>query len=70
MWSVRQLYPGDNYDLAYAYFVAGLPDDGFNILIGSLRKDMLLSGVPGQSGSSNGGTGAFSRNSCVLMQPV
>ena len=56
MWSVRQLWSGDNYALAQAYFATGLPDDGFNVLIGNLWRDMVLSGVPGQAGGFNGGT--------------
>jgi hypothetical protein len=62
MWSVRQLWPGDNYALAQAYLSAGLPDDGMNVLAGNLRRDMLLSGIPGQAGAANGGTDF---NDCV-----
>jgi hypothetical protein len=62
MWSVRQLWSGDNYALAQAYFSSGLPDDGMIVLAGSLRRDMLLSGVPGQTGGANGGTDF---NDCV-----
>jgi hypothetical protein len=56
MWSVRQLWPGDNYALAQAYFAAGLPDGGWEVLQGNLAVDMLQSGIPGQIGKSNGGT--------------
>ena len=55
MWSVRQLWSGDNSGLALAYFLAGLPDDGWSVLRGTLHRDMLQSAVPGQSGGSNGG---------------
>ena len=68
MWSVRQLWPGDNYALAQAYFTAGLPDDGFTVLEGNLRRDMLLSGVPGQAGASNGGTGTMYANAFYFSQ--
>ena len=61
-WSVRQLWSGDNYGLALAYFLAGLPDEGFTVLSGTLRRDMLQSVVPGQSGGTNGGTDF---NDCV-----
>ena len=56
MWSVRQLWSGDNSGLALAYFLTGLPDDGYAVLSGNLRRDMLQSGVPGQAGGANGGT--------------
>lgn len=62
MWSVRQLWPGDNYALAMAYFFAGLPDDGYTILQGNLNRDMINSGIPGQAGAFNGGTDF---NDCV-----
>jgi hypothetical protein len=39
-----------------------MPDDGFTVLIGALRRDMLQSVVPGQSGGTNGGTDF---NDCV-----
>jgi hypothetical protein len=55
MWSVRQLWPGDNYALAQAYFSAGLPDGGWEVLRGNLAVDMLQSGAPGQVGRANGG---------------
>ena len=62
MWSVRQMWSGDNSGLALAYFLTGLPDDGFAVLNGTLHKDMLQSAVPGQSGGANGGTDF---NDCV-----
>jgi hypothetical protein len=61
-WSVRQLWGGDNYALAMAYFFAGLPDDGYAVLRGTLSWNMLLMGVPGQAGGANGGTDF---NDCV-----
>ncbi len=62
MWSVRQLWAGDIFGLALAYFLAGLPDDGANVLGGALRWNMLQSAVPGQAGGTNGGTDF---NDCV-----
>jgi hypothetical protein len=61
-WSVRQLWGGDNMGLALAYFLAGLPDDGYSVLRGTLSWNMLLESVPGQAGSANGGTDF---NDCV-----
>ena len=62
MWSLRQLWSGDNSALALAYFFAGLADDGYEVLSGTLRRDMLQSAVPGQSGGANGGVDF---NDCV-----
>jgi len=62
MWSVRQLWSGDNFGLALAYFLAGLPEEGYTILAGTLRWNMLQSVVPGQAGGVNGGTDF---NDCV-----
>lgn len=61
-WSVRQLWSGDNSGLSLAYFLSGLPDDGFNVLKGNLHRDMLQSVVPGMTGGTNGGTDF---NDCV-----
>ena len=56
MWSVRQLWSGDNYALALAYAFAGMGDEMFKILKGTLSRDMLQSAIPGQAGGPNGGT--------------
>ena len=56
MWSVRQMWSGDNSGLALAYFLEGQADEGFNVLSGNMRRDMLQSSVPGSSGGANGGT--------------
>ena len=56
MWSVRQLWSGDNSGLALAYFLEGMPDAGYDVLRGNMRRDMLQSSVPGASGGANGGT--------------
>ena len=55
-WSVRELWPGDNYALALAYFQTGLPDGGFSLLQGNLHHDMFHFMSPGTLGSHNGGT--------------
>lgn len=49
-WSVRELYFGDNYFLALAYFQAGLPDEGWEILNGTALTSAFAGVVPGQQG--------------------
>ena len=55
IWSVREFWPGDNYALALAYFKAGLPEGGFEILRGNLLHDMYNFVSPGVLGASIGG---------------
>lgn len=55
-WSVREMYPGDNYALALAYFRAGLADEGWDILQGNYLESMYYGVVPGGLACSNGGT--------------
>ena len=55
IWSTREFWPGDNYALALAYFQAGLPDGGFELLQGNLRHDMYHYMIPGGLGAHNGG---------------
>ena len=76
MWSVRQLWSGDNSALALAYFLSGLPDDGWAVMQGTLHRDMLQSAVPGMSGGSNGVRCAIPSAPCcfgidviVLLRP-
>jgi len=47
IWSVRELYPGDNYALAMAYFFTGLANDGWNVFKGTYREMMYNKAVPG-----------------------
>jgi hypothetical protein len=61
-WSIRQLWSGDISALVFAYFLSGLPDDGYTVLLGNLHRDMLQSAVPGMTGGANGGTDF---NDCV-----
>jgi hypothetical protein len=56
IWSVRELYPGDNYHLALAYFLSGMGDDGWDILQGTFYEGAFNSSVPGDLGTKNGGT--------------
>ena len=55
-WSVRELYPGDNYALALAYFQAGLPDNAWDIMRGTFMKTAFGESVPGNFGTPVGGT--------------
>ncbi|MDP4273134.1 MAG: DUF4450 domain-containing protein [Bacteroidota bacterium] len=55
IWSVRELWPGDNYHLALSYFQAGLPDDGYDILRGTYMCSGFGSVVPGNLGDPAGG---------------
>ncbi len=45
IWSARELWPGDNYALALAYFQAGLPDGGWALLQGNMMHDMFHYGT-------------------------
>jgi hypothetical protein len=56
IWSVRELWPGDNYHLALAYFQAGLPRDGWDILRGTFVTGAFNQPGPGNLGSPQGGT--------------
>lgn len=55
-WSLREMYPGDNYHLAQGYFVAGLPERGFEIMRGNYHESAFESPVPGNTGVWYGGT--------------
>ncbi len=56
IWSVRELWPGDNYHLALSYFLSGLPDDGWDILRGTFMSTAFDHLVPGNLGGEQGGT--------------
>ncbi|NLV75035.1 MAG: hypothetical protein GXY52_10220 [Chloroflexi bacterium] len=45
IWSVRELAAGENLQLAYAYFRAGMPADGLDVLMGTV----LHTGYNGRS---------------------
>lgn len=55
IWSIRELWPGDNYHLALSYFKAGLSDDGWQILKGTFMHTGFYHNVPGNLGSDQGG---------------
>ena len=56
IWSVREMWSGDDYQLALAYFQTGLPDDGWKVLRGMFPQQLLFGPVPGDMGHPAGGT--------------
>lgn len=56
VFSVRELYPGDNYHLALAYFLSGMGDDGWDIMKGTFYESAFNGNVPGDLGAKKGGT--------------
>lgn len=56
VWSVRELFPGDNYHLALAYYQANQPDEAWELLHGNMLAYALDGGAPGSLGTPNGGT--------------
>lgn len=55
IWSIRELWPGDNYHLALSYYKAGLPEDAWDIMRGSFIHSAFDSGIPGNLGDIHGG---------------
>jgi len=55
IWSIRELWPGDNYHLALSYYKAGLPEDAWDILRGSFMHSAFDSGIPGNLGDIHAG---------------
>lgn len=55
IWSVRELWAGDNYHLALSYFLSGLSGDGWDIMKGSFMHSAFDHLVPGNLGSVQGG---------------
>ena len=56
VWSLREMWPGDNYHLALAYFQTGLADDGWNLLRGTFPHMAFYGPVPGDLGYPCGST--------------
>lgn len=54
-WSVRELWPGDNYHLALSYFQSELPNEGWEIMKGTFMHSAYNHTVPGNLGSDQGG---------------
>lgn len=55
IWSVRELWPGDNYHLALSYFQAGLPNDGYAVFRGTFLRTAYHHISPGNLGGVQGG---------------
>ena len=55
IWSVRELWPGDNYHLALSYFKSGLPNDGYDIFRGTFLRTAFNHLSPGNLGGVQGG---------------
>lgn len=69
-WSVREMYPGDNYALALAYFRSGLSAQGWDLLRGNFLESMYYGVVPGGLACSNGGTDFSDVNSMFCRTVV
>ncbi len=70
IWSVREMYAGDDYHLALAYFQTGLPDEGWKILRGMFPQQLLFGTVPGDMGHPSGGTDSADCNSMFARAVV
>jgi len=55
IWSIRELWPGDNYHLALSYFQSGLPEDGYDIMRGTFLRTAYNHRSPGNLGGVQGG---------------
>lgn len=55
-WSLRELYAGENFHLALAYYQTGLPADGWKILKGNYREWLYNRIVPGGLSHESCGT--------------
>ncbi len=64
LWSLREMWPGDNYHLALAYYQAGLGDEAWDLLRGTFPRMAFYGPVPGDFGHPNGGTDF---NDCASM---
>lgn len=64
LWSLREMWPGDDYHLALAYFQTGLADEGWKVLRGTFPLMAFYGPVPGDLGYPNGGTDF---NDCASM---
>ncbi|MEI7730727.1 MAG: DUF4450 domain-containing protein [Verrucomicrobiota bacterium] len=56
IWSLREMWPGDDYHLALAYFQTGLADEGWSVLRGTFPLLMFFGPVPGDLGHPAGAT--------------
>ena len=47
IFSVREMYPSDNYHLALAYFLSGMANDGWDKMKGTFYEGAFNGNVPG-----------------------
>ena len=64
IWSLREMWPGDNYQLALAYYQTGLGSEGWKLLRGTFPEQMFFGRVPGDLGHP---AGATDFNDCASM---
>ncbi len=64
-WSVRDIFGGDVYALALAYFQTGLPEEGWELLLGATLESAYASSVPG--GFSHIGAGTDFSDNCHMF---
>ncbi len=55
-WSVRDMFNGDSWHLALAYFQTGLADEGYRLLLGALLESAYAGAVPGGFSHIGAGT--------------
>jgi hypothetical protein len=55
-WSARELYHGDNYHLALAYFQSGLGERGWEILQGNMLDSSFARVAPGSQSTAGAAT--------------
>ncbi|MCL5098311.1 MAG: DUF4450 domain-containing protein [Candidatus Omnitrophica bacterium] len=64
-WSVRDMFGGDMFHLALAYFQTGLGDDGWELLLGAMLESAYAGSVPG--GFSHIGAGTDFSDNCHMF---
>jgi hypothetical protein len=69
IWSLREMWPGDDYHLALAYFQTGLADEGWSVLRGTFPLLMFYGPVPGDLGHPAGATD-FNDNASMFCRTV
>jgi hypothetical protein len=55
-WSVRDMFGGDMWHLALAYFETGLADEGWDLLLGAMLETAYAGAVPGGFSHIGAGT--------------
>jgi hypothetical protein len=68
-WSVRDMFGGDMWHLALAYYQTGLGDEGWELLLGALLESAYAGAVPGGFCHIGAGTD-FADNSHMFARAV